>query len=67
MKTPLAAHFKLSSEHSPKTEEERKDIEGVLYASAIRSLMYAMVGTRPDVAHAVGVVRHFMVHPRREH
>ena len=63
LKTPLAAHFKLSSEHSPKTDEERKDMESVPYASVIGSLMYAMVGTRPDIAHAVGVVSRFMANP----
>ena len=32
----------------------------VPYASAIGSLMYAMVCTRPDIARAVGVVSRFM-------
>ena len=50
VKTPLAAHFKLSSEHSPKTEEERKDMENVPYASAIGSLMYAMVGDKSEIS-----------------
>ncbi|KAJ9557170.1 hypothetical protein OSB04_011784 [Centaurea solstitialis] len=31
------------------------------------SLMYAMVCTRPDIAHAVGVVSRFMSDPGREH
>ena len=43
VKIPLAAHFKLSREHSPKIEEERKDMEGVTYEFAIGSLMYADV------------------------
>jgi hypothetical protein len=29
--------------------------------------MYAMVCTRPDIAHAVGVVSQFLSDPRREH
>jgi hypothetical protein len=29
--------------------------------------MYAMVCTRPDIAHAVGVVSKYMSHPRLEH
>ena len=37
------------------------------YASAVGYLMYAMVGTRPDIAHAVGVVSRFMGNPGREH
>ena len=38
----------------------------VLYASAIGSLMYAMVCTRLDIAHAVGVSR-FMSRPEKQH
>ena len=39
----------------------------VPYASAVRSLMYAMVYTRPDIAHAVGVVSRYMANPGKEH
>ncbi|KAE8694473.1 hypothetical protein F3Y22_tig00110783pilonHSYRG00316 [Hibiscus syriacus] len=41
---------------SPKMEEERAHMVKVSYASAIGSLMYAMVCTRPDIAQAVGAV-----------
>uniref|UniRef100_A0A3Q7G998 Reverse transcriptase Ty1/copia-type domain-containing protein n=1 Tax=Solanum lycopersicum TaxID=4081 RepID=A0A3Q7G998_SOLLC len=54
--TLLANHFKLSKEQSPKTAEERDHMALVPYASTVGSLMYAMVCTRPDIAHAVGVV-----------
>ena len=37
------------------------------YASTVGSLMCAMVWTRPDVAHAVGVVSRYMDNPRKEH
>jgi hypothetical protein len=39
----------------------------VLYASAVGSLMYAMVCTRPDIAHAVGVLSKYMSKPGKEH
>ena len=39
----------------------------VSYASVVGSLMYAMVCTRPDLAHAVSVVSRFMGQPGREH
>eukprot|EP00253_Pinus_taeda_P034762 PITA_34762 len=39
----------------------------VPYASAISILMYAMVCTRPAVAHAVGVLSRFMSKPGKEH
>ena len=36
-------------------------------ASAVRSLMYAMVCTQPDIGYAVGVVNRFMSNLGREH
>ena len=38
-------------------------MKSVPYASTIGSLMYAMVATRPNIAHAVGVVNKFMQNP----
>ena len=61
--TLLGSHFKLSKEQSPKIEEERDYMSKVPYVSVIGSLMYAMVCTRPDIAHAVGVVNRFMSRP----
>ena len=58
--TPLAKHFKLSKEQSPKTAKERDHMTLVPYASAVCSLIYVMVCTRPDIAHAVGVVSRYM-------
>ena len=37
------------------------------YSSAVGSLMYAMVCTRPDIAHAMGVVSRYLNNPRKEH
>jgi len=39
----------------------------VPYASAINSLMYEMVCTRPDIAHAMGVLSKFMSKPGKDH
>ena len=58
--TPLAAHFRLSAELSPQSEDEEKYMSQVPYSSAVGSLMYAMVCTRPDISHAVGVVSRYM-------
>ena len=65
--TPLAAHFKLSKEQSPTTEEERGHMAKVPYASAIGSLMYAIVCIRLNIAHAVGVESRYMSNPRKQH
>jgi len=48
--TPLAPHFKLKATMSPTTVEEREYMTRVPYASAVDSLMYAMVCTRPDLS-----------------
>ena len=65
--TPLGSHFKLSKEQSPKTEEEKDYMSKVPYALAIGSLMYVMVCTRLDIAHAVGVVSRFMNRLGKQH
>ena len=39
----------------------------VPYASTIGSLIYAMVCTRPGIAHVVGVVSKFMTRPGKQH
>ena len=65
--TPLGSHFKLSKEQSPKTEEERDRMSKVPYASAIGNLMYVMVCTRPDIAHAMRVVSKFMSRLGKQH
>ena len=42
-------------------------MKSVPYAPAVGSLMYAMVATRPDISHAVGVISRFMHNPDRSH
>ena len=37
------------------------------YASAIGSIMYAMLCTRPDIAHALSVTSRYQVDPGLEH
>jgi ATP-binding cassette subfamily B (MDR/TAP) protein 1 len=47
---PLAAHFELRKKQCPSNEKMEKEMQNVPYASAVGSLMYAMVCTRPDIA-----------------
>ena len=65
--TPLAAHFKLSVDLCPCDEKEKEEMNKIHYASAVGSLMYAMVCTRPDIAHSVGVVSRFLANPGKKH
>ena len=67
VKVPILVGVRLSSEQCPKTqEEEEEDMSHVPYASAIGSLMYAMVCTRPYIAHAMGDLRRYMSKPGKE-
>ena len=63
----LASHFKLSSSQCPISDEEKKEMQKIPYGSAVGSLMYAMVCTRSDIAHTVGVVSRFLSDPGKEH
>ena len=46
---PVLEGVKLSQTQCPTTAEDREKMKGVPYASAIGSIMYAMLCTRPDV------------------
>eukprot|EP00253_Pinus_taeda_P029114 PITA_29114 len=67
VKVPIPVGVKLSIEQCPKTQEEEEDMSRVPYARVVGSLMYAIVCTRPDIAHAVGVLSRFMSKPGKEH
>ncbi|KAF3613130.1 Endoglucanase 25 [Capsicum annuum] len=64
---PLASHLKLSKKICPTTKEEKGNMANVPYSSAIEILIYAMVCTRSDIAHVVGVVSRFLENPGKEH
>jgi len=64
---PIPVGARLTNEKFPKTQEEMDDMELVPYTIFVGSLMYAMVCTRPDIAHVVGVLRRYMSTPGKEH
>ena len=49
----------LSKEQCPKTPQEEEDMRRVPYASAVGSLMYAMLCTKPNICYAVGIVSRY--------
>ena len=67
MNVPIRVGARLTDEQCPKTQEEIEDMARVPYVSDIGSLMYAMIYTRPYIAHAVGVLRRYMLTPGKEH
>ncbi|XP_057532923.1 uncharacterized protein LOC130810814 [Amaranthus tricolor] len=65
--TPLASHLKLSKNLCPQTKEEEEQMVRIPYTSAVGSVMYAMVCSRPDIAHAVSLVSRYMSNPGKGH
>jgi len=65
--TLLAKHFKLTKEMYPKIQEEIYYMSKVPYSLLLESLMCVMVCTRPNISHAVRVVRRYMNNPNKEH
>ncbi|CAM8974082.1 unnamed protein product [Rhodiola kirilowii] len=64
---PVASHFKLSKDQELETKEEKAYMENVPYSNAVGCLMYAMVCTRPDIAHGVSLVSRHMANPGKYH
>ena len=63
--TPLAPHFKLSSDDCPKNEDEEKKMNGTPYTSDTGSLMYGMVCTRPDIGYSSSLVTRLVSNPSK--
>ena len=65
--TPIEKGHTLSLEDCPKSEKEKREMARVSYASAVGSLMYAMLCTRPDICFAVGIVSRYQSNPKPVH
>ena len=63
----LLTNYRLNAKQCPRGEKEKAKMRKVPYASAVGSLMYAMVCMRSDIAFAIGVVSRYMSNPGREH
>jgi ATP-binding cassette subfamily B (MDR/TAP) protein 1 len=61
---PIGTPLDVNSKLLKLTEEEfqgiQEEMQGIPYKAAVGSLMYAMVGTRLDLAFAVSMVSQFM-------
>ena len=65
--TPMVVGTKLSKEMEARNEDEAKQMNRIPYRSAVGSLMYLMVCTRPDIASAIGQVSRFLENPGKLH
>ena len=64
---PFRHGIHLSKGMSPKTPEKMEQMAKVPYASAIESLMYTILHTRPDIAYVISVTSRFQFNPGLEH
>ncbi|XP_051117795.1 secreted RxLR effector protein 161-like [Andrographis paniculata] len=64
---PLASNFILSKDQCPKSENDVKYMMNVPYTSAVGSIMYLMVCTRPDLAYSISCLSRYMANPGVEH
>ncbi|GKE18939.1 putative RNA-directed DNA polymerase [Tanacetum coccineum] len=64
---PLHHSINISKDLCPKTDEELNRMSRVLYASVVRSIMYAMTCTRPDVSFALSMVSRHQQNPGECH
>lgn len=64
---PMTKGTVLSKSQAPSEDHEIKRMEAVPYASAIGSIMYAMVCTRPDVSYALSMTSRYQQNPGIAH
>ena len=67
MDTPIERNFSLSLDMCLKSIEEKEQMSKVPYSSAIQSLMYAMMCTRPNICYVVGLASIFQSNPGMKH
>ncbi|KAK8544918.1 hypothetical protein V6N13_123226 [Hibiscus sabdariffa] len=64
---PMRHGISLSKQMCPSTPQERERMSQIPYASAIRSIMYAMICTRPDLSYALSMTSRYQANPGEGH
>ena len=64
---PILKGERFDLNQCPKNDFEREHMKNIPYTSAVGSLMYAQVCTRPDIAFAVGVLGRYQSNPGINH
>ncbi|KAJ9538531.1 hypothetical protein OSB04_031264 [Centaurea solstitialis] len=64
---PMQHGIVLSKAQCPKSSQDKDKMKSIPYASAIGSIMYAMLCTRPDVAYSVSVTSRYQQNPGEAH
>ncbi|GAA0154631.1 hypothetical protein LIER_12557 [Lithospermum erythrorhizon] len=64
---PMRHGVQLSRAQCPTTSTEMNRMKDIPYASAIGSIMYVMLCTRPDVSYALSVTSRYQANPGESH
>ena len=64
---PIVKGDRFNLNQCPKNDFEREQMKNIPYASAVGSIMYAQVCTRPDIAFVVGMLGRYQNNPRMDH
>ncbi|KAL5827481.1 hypothetical protein ACOSQ4_019278 [Xanthoceras sorbifolium] len=64
---PIVKGDRFNLNQCPKNDLEREQMKNIPYASAVGSLMYAQVCTRPDIAFVVGMLGRYQSNPGLDH
>ena len=64
---PIVKGDRFNLNQCPKNDLEREQMKNIPYASAVGSLMYAQVCTRPDIAFVVGMLGRYQSDPGLDH
>ncbi|KAK9036766.1 hypothetical protein V6N11_021694 [Hibiscus sabdariffa] len=64
---PMRHGISLPKEMCPSTPQEKERMSQIPYASAIGSIMYAMICTRPDLSYALSMTSLYQANPGKGH
>uniref|UniRef100_A0A2N9EQW2 Reverse transcriptase Ty1/copia-type domain-containing protein n=1 Tax=Fagus sylvatica TaxID=28930 RepID=A0A2N9EQW2_FAGSY len=64
---PIVKGDRFNLNQCPKNDLEREQMKNIPYVSAVGSLMYAQVYTRPDITFAVGMLGRYQSDPGLDH
>ncbi|KAK8667652.1 hypothetical protein V6N13_007800 [Hibiscus sabdariffa] len=64
---PMTHGISLSKEMCPSTSQEKERMSQIPYSSAIGSIMYAMISTRPDLSYALSMTSRYQANPGEGH
>ncbi|RVW72884.1 Retrovirus-related Pol polyprotein from transposon TNT 1-94 [Vitis vinifera] len=65
--SPIVKGDRFNLDQCPKNDLKREQMKNIPYASAVGSLMYAQVCTRPDIAFAVGMLGRYQSNLGKDH